>query len=138
MKESHLFNKAILFILLFLTAAFANAAKSVYIPRGWVYNSSTKEYTEDGNTNLQWSFSRSKQSDNCIIFWQKGFGNNPSNAPSLNGVDMTIDVDDILAKAEAFYELECSQLGFVNPETSNLKKYKLMILMNYSSDWICY
>ena len=60
MKESHLFNKAISFILLFLTASFANAAKSVYIPRGWVYNSSTKEYIEDGNTNLQWSFSRSK------------------------------------------------------------------------------
>ena len=138
MKESHLFNKAISFILLFLTVSFANAAKSVYIPRGWVYSSSTKEYIEDGNSNLQWSFSRSKQSDNCIIFWQKGFGNNPSNAPSLNGVDMTIDVDDILAKAEAFYELECSQLGFVNPETSNLKKYKLMILMNYTSDWICY
>ena len=138
MKNPVFCRSSLFFILLLLSTFSIQAQKSVYIPSGWVYNFQTKEYTENGNQDLQWSFSRSKETDNCIIFWQKGFGSDPNQAPSLNGTDMTIDIDDILAKAEAFYELECSQLGFVNPETSNLRKYKMMILMNYTTTWTCY
>ena len=123
-------------LLLLMTALTATAAKTVYIPDSWAYNSSTQEYTEGGNSDLQWSYSRSKQSDNCIIFWQKGFGSDPSKAPSLNGEDMTFDVDDVLRVAEDCYALNMNTLGF---DTGNMKnKYKLMILMNYTTTWTCY
>ena len=125
-----------LFAFVLLTVQGMFAQKTVYIPDTWVYDSSTGEYTEGGNPDLQWSFSRSKESDNCIIFWQKGFGNDPGKAPSLDGVSMTFDVDDVLQVAENCYALNVGQLGF---SCSNmLEKYKILILMNYTTTWTCY
>lgn len=113
-----------------------NAQKKVYIPDSWHYDATTQEYTEGGNPELQWSFSRCKESDNCIIFWQKGFGSNPSKAPSLDGVSMTFDADAVLRVAETCYELNVNKLGFTS---SNMKdKYKIIILMNYTTTWTCY
>ena len=112
------------------------AEKTVYIPTTWAYNSSTQEYTEGGNSDLQWSYSRSKQSENCIVFWQKGFGADPKKAPRLDGVDMTFDVDAVLQVAETCYALNVDKLGFAS---SNMKsKYKILILMNYTTTWTCY
>ena len=128
-----------LFTLLALVSIAATsvfADKTVYIPRSWSYNASTQEYTEGGNSDLQWSYNRSKQSENCIIFWQKGFGDDPSKAPRLDGVDMTVDVDAVLRVAETCYDLNVNRLGF---SSSNMReKYKIIILMNYTTTWTCY
>ena len=127
---------ATLFAIVLLAVQGMFAQKTVYIPDTWVYDSSTGEYTEGGNPDLQWSFSRSKESDNCIIFWQKGFGSDPGKAPSLDGVSMTFDVDDVLQVAENCYALNVGQLGF---SCSNMQeKYKIIILMNYTTTWTCY
>ena len=107
-----------------------SAAKTVYIPSSWVYDSSTQEYTENGNSDLQWSYNRSKQTDNCIVFWQKGFGTNPKTA------SISFDPDAVLSVAEAAYSKNITELGF---SCSNmLNKYKLMILVSYTNDWVCY
>ena len=89
-----------LFAFVALMVQGISAQKKVYIPDSWKYNATTQEYTEDGNSQLQWSFNRSKESDNCIVFWQKGFGSDPSKAPSLNGTSMSFDVDAVLKVAE--------------------------------------
>jgi len=128
--------KIILFAFAVLTVQSICAQKTVYIPDSWKYNATTQEYTEDGNKELQWSFNRSKESDNCIIFWQKGFGSDPSKAPSLNGTSMSFDVDAVLRVAESCYDLNINKLGF---SSSNMKdKYKILILMNYTTTWTCY
>lgn len=122
--------------LMVLALQGVKAQKQVYIPDSWHYDASTQEYTEGGNPELQWSFSRSKESDNCIVFWQKGFGSNPSKAPSLDGVSMTFDVDAVLKVAETCYDLNVNKLGF---SCGNMKeKYKILILMNYTTTWTCY
>ena len=122
--------------ILCIFATTVMAEKTVYIPNSWSYNSATEEYTEGGNSDLQWSYNRSKQSENCIIFWQKGFGSDPSKAARLNGADMTFDVDAVLQVAERCYELNVGTLGF---SCSNmLNKYKIIILMNYTDTWTCY
>ena len=109
------------------------ADKTVYIPNSWVYDSSTQEYTEGGNSDLQWSYNRSKQTANCILFWQKGFGSDPA---SITDTDLQFDPDVVLAVAETCYALNVNALGF---SCSNmLNKYKIIILMNYTKDWICY
>ena len=116
--------------ILLLVPLSMSAAKTVYIPTTWVYDSSTQEYTEGGNNDLQWSFNRSQQSDNCIVFWQKGFGSNPKTA------SISFDPDAVLSVAEAAYAKNITELGF---SCSNmLNKYKLMILVSYTSDWVCY
>jgi len=123
-------------ILLTLVIQAIQAQKTVYIPDSWQYNSTTEEYTEGGNSDLQWSFNRSKESENCIIFWQKGFGSNPANAPALDGTSMTFDADAVLSVAEECYDLNVSKLGFACGNMLN--KYKIIILMNYTTTWTCY
>ena len=125
-----------LFTLVTLAVHCIHAQKAVYIPDSWQYNATTEEYTEGGNSELQWSFKRSKESDNCIIFWQKGFGSDPGKAPALNGTSMTFDADAVLRVAETCYDLNVNKLGF---SCSNmLDKYKILILMNYTTTWTCY
>ncbi|MBR5748292.1 MAG: DUF4859 domain-containing protein [Prevotella sp.] len=129
-------NRIILIAFAVLTVQCICAQKTVYIPDSWKYNATTQEYTEDGNKELQWSFNRSKESDNCIIFWQKGFGSDPGKAPSLNGTSMSFDADAVLRVAESCYDLNINKLGF---SSSNMKdKYKILILMNYTTTWTCY
>lgn len=129
-------NRIILFAFAVLMVQSIYAQKTVYIPDSWKYDATTQEYTEDGNMELQWSFKRSKESDNCVIFWQKGFSSDPSKAPSLNGTSMSFDVDAVLRVAESCYDLNINKLGF---SSSNMKdKYKILILMNYTTTWTCY
>ena len=112
------------------------AQKSVYIPLEWRNRTDTLIWAEsDPDNKYTWSRSRSKETDNVIILWDKGYGStNPTNAPSA----YRVDIEDLSAKVESFYQLECDLLGFVDPETSNLKKYKVMVLLNHDTGWICY
>ena len=116
--------------LLFLLAitAIAMAQKTVYIPNEWKnpWPSDSLLYAEnDPDNKYTWSKSRSVESDNVIIFWDKYYTKNPKN---LSKSDFYyVDIDDLLQKCEDFFDLEINQLGFVNPTTSNLSKYKVMV-----------
>ncbi|MCR5132212.1 MAG: DUF4859 domain-containing protein [Prevotella sp.] len=127
-------------VLLFSLTTNLLAQKSLYTPEEWKnYNEAeTLLYKKsDAANQYTWSESRSKQSDNCIVYWDKGYGSTaPNELDSSN--EYYVDIDDLLAKAEAFYELESLKLGFVDPQNSNIAKYKIMILLNHSTDWICY
>ena len=131
--------KLTLVALVLLCAWTARAQKTVYIPNEWrTTRTDTLLYAEsDPDGQYTWSKTRSRETDNVIVFWDKGYGTKaPDQLAKSNA--LYVDIDDLLAKAEAFFELECSELGFVNPETSNLAKYKVMILMNHTTDWVCY
>lgn len=123
-----------------LQHATATAQKTVYIPWEWAnaaqyHGKDTLLYAENDPDNIYtWSKSRSKESENFIVFWDKGYGNtSPSDAPS----SYKVDIDDLLAKAETYYELEVNRLKFADPATSNLSKYKGMIMLNHTTSWIC-
>lgn len=121
-------------LLLTLVSTSTWAAKSFYKPNSWTYNSTTQVYTESGVGT--WSVKHSKQTDNCILFWQDGFGDDPKSAPSLNGTSMTFDPDAVLQVAETCYNLNVNTLGFNSSNMMN--KYKIIILMNYTDTWTCY
>ena len=125
--------------LLFLALTVnAVAQKSVYIPDEWrhPWNPDTLLYAADDPDNkYTWSKSRSVESDNVIVLWDKGYGSKkPSQSPSA----YRVDEQDLLQKCEAFYDLEINKLGFVDPATTNLRKYKVMVLLNHTTDWVCY
>ena len=130
--------KRLLTIMTVLLASAGSllAQKSVYIPEEWRNRTDTLIYADsDPDNKYTWSKSRSRETDNFILLWDKGYGNTlPSDAPS----QYRVDIDDLLKKAEEFYDLEINKLGFVDPENSNLKKYKAMILMNHTTEWACY
>jgi len=84
----------------------------------------------------KWSFVRSKQSTHFIVFWAKDFGKDP-NASTLPDA-MRVDVDDLLKKAETFYDMNVNTLKFaeVGKGKSNLDKYKMEIYLLYQTDWL--
>ena len=125
-------------MLLSLTAIGVFSQKTVYIPNEWKnpWPSDSLLYKEsDPDNNYTWSKSRSVESDNVIVFWDKGYGSKkPSESPSA----YKVDEQDLLQKCESFYDLEINQLGFVDPLNSNLSKYKIMVLLNHTTNWVCY
>ena len=127
-----------LFALLSTTAAFA--AKAIYIPDEWRYfnaNDTLLYAATDAQNKYTWSKTRSKETDNVIVFWDKFYGSKAPNQLSASD-DYYVDIDDLLSKAEAFFQLECNTLGFVDPSNSNVGKYKVMILLNHTKEWVCY
>ena len=125
-------------MLLFSVSCAMWAQKTVYIPDEWrQQRSDTLLYKEsDPDGKYTWSKTRSVESDNVVIFWDKYYKQKPSELSKNNFY--YVDIDDLLAKCESFFELEINQLGFVDPETSNLSKYKVMVLMNHTTEWTCY
>ena len=130
--------KRLLICCCFLAAGVLNsfAQKQMYVPKEWRNRTDTLIWKEsDPDNKYTWSKTRSRETDNVIVLWDKGYGSTvPTQAPSA----YRVDIDDLLAKAEAFFDLEINQLGFVDPENSNLNKYKVMILLNHDTGWICY
>lgn len=132
--------KSLLLSLVVALVSFSHtvAQKTVYIPNEWRQNrTDTLLYKEsDPDGMYTWSKTRSVESDNVIIFWDKYYTKNPKELPKSDFY--YVDIDDLLQKCEAFYDLEINQLGFVDPLTSNLSKYKVMVLMNHTTEWTCY
>jgi hypothetical protein len=113
----------------------SSSNKKLYIPEEWRWSSGLyKESDPDGQ--YTWSKTRSMESANVIIFWDNGYTCNPKDLPKNDFY--YVDMDDLLQKCEDFYELESTKLGFVDPETSNVAKYKMMVLMNHTTEWTCY
>ena len=84
----------------------------------------------------KWSWFRSKQSEHFFVFWDAYFGDDP-NSSSLAEGDR-VDVDDLLQKAEHFYETNITKLGMVvtGQGKSQLDKYKMEIyLLDPTPEW---
>lgn len=84
----------------------------------------------------KWSFVRSKQSEHFVVFWESGFGLNP-NADSVPEA-LRVDVDDLLVKAEEFFQVNVNTLKFaeLGAGKSNLDKYKMEIYLLYQTEWL--
>jgi uncharacterized protein YuzB (UPF0349 family) len=128
-------------MLLQASVSTAMADKTVYLPtniRGGADGtySATAEVTD---TTVTWCKARSKESDNFIVFWQAGFGADP-NKKTWTGSVPKVDVDDLLEHLEAYYDLYINKLKFaeVGKGVSKLDKYKMVILLYFTTDWMAY
>ena len=88
------------------------------------------------NSASKWSWHRYKQSEHFFVFWEAGFGNNPNggNVPQ----NLRVDIDDLLAKAEKFYETNIVKTKFsvVGQGQSYLDLYKMEIYLLYTTEWL--
>lgn len=118
------------------TITQASAQKKLYIPVEWQNRTDTLIYKEsDPDNKYTWSKSRSKESENFIVYWDKNYGKTiPTNSPSA----YRVDIDDLLQKAESFYALNVGKLAFCDEKNSNVSRYKMMILLNHTTEWVCY
>lgn len=80
----------------------------------------------------KWSYARSKASENFIVFWEAGYGSDPYKSK------YTVNIDDLLAKAETFYDVNVNKLGFAKKGASNLDSLRMMIFLFYTDDWMAY
>ncbi|MBN1130930.1 MAG: hypothetical protein JXA71_18215 [Chitinispirillaceae bacterium] len=104
-----------------------SAQKTVYIPSfmsGMDLNSSSS----------QWCHARSAQSANVVVFWEPGFGSDPSTASGSYRVNMTT----LLDVAEKSYAVYLDTLLFAIRGSSVTDRYKLMIFLLYSTEWAAY
>lgn len=96
----------------------------------WKPTTSDNNYNNDyTNPESQWCFAHSKESEHFIVFWDKRFGDNP-NALSVPA-DLRVDVDDMLLKAEQFYDTNANKLGMAIEGETQLDTYKMIIHLLY-------
>ncbi|MBN1761209.1 MAG: hypothetical protein JW863_22990 [Chitinispirillaceae bacterium] len=117
-------NIRLLFSLLLAVSFSVAAQKEVYLPqfiRNMDLNSSSS----------QWCHARSRESDNVVVFWESGFGSDPSTTSGSYRVDMNALLDG----AEKNYAFYRDSLKFAIEGSSVTDRYKLMIFLLYSTDW---
>ncbi|OJU50910.1 MAG: hypothetical protein BGN96_08310 [Bacteroidales bacterium 45-6] len=114
------------FLVLFFFSSLAcfSSNKSIYVP---------SSMGDPNNANNSWTYTRSKQSANWIIFWEAGYGANP-NSTSLS-TDYRIDVDNLLQLAENAFNFYTDSLKFTKRGSSKTDQYKMIIRLRYTRDW---
>jgi len=101
----------------------------------WKPTTSDNDYNNDyTNPESRWCFARSKESEHFIVYWDKPFGDNP-NASTIPS-SLRVDVDDLLEKAEQFYDTNVNKLGMAIEGESQVDNYKMIIHILYQTDWL--
>lgn len=122
--------KKIYFLILFLNLAISlSAQKAVYIP-----SFITNENMDLNDPNSQWCYCRSMETENFVVFWEPGFGTNPSTAAG----DYQVNMDVLLEAAEKSFTVYVDSLEFATRGSSVIDDYKIMIFMLYSTEWAAY
>ncbi len=87
-------------------------------------------------SDAKWSWFRHKQSEHFFVFWEAGFGDDPNDS-SVDSA-LRVDIDDLLVKAEQFYETNITKLGMADTGSgkSYLDLYKMEIYLLYQTDWL--
>ena len=133
------------------------AQKKIYIPedlRGMDLKADTSK----------WCFSRSAETDDLIFMWERGFGQDVSNPPMLDGKPMSFNLNNVIDCVQSFYTFFRDTLGFIKPQgnlppsscvpsvasdlrssatlhlrpTSKADEYKMMVMVMYSLDGTAY
>ena len=113
----------------------------------------------------QWSMKRCRQTDDVIVMWERGFGDDPAKAPDLDGHPMTFDVRRLTQRVQDLYDYYRDTLQFTTPENpkyqstypesklstlssssarllptgrKNSQTYKMMVMVNYSLEGTAY
>ena len=108
----------------------APKGKEVYIPSDLKDNDFTKE-------DSKWSFARCAYTNDVIVFWEKPFGKDLSQAPDLEGQNMKVDLDNLLTRIQSFYNFYKNDLKFIK-SGSNADRYRMMVMLNYSLEGTAY
>ena len=119
----------VLFVCFLGVSLSVSAQKTVYIPR---FITSTGMNLN--NSSSQWCYARSKETDNVVVFWESGFGSDPS---TVSG-SYRVDIDALLKGAEKNYSFYVDSLKFAIKGSSVTDTYKLMIVLLYSTEWAAY
>jgi hypothetical protein len=105
------------------------AQKTVYIPSFIRSNG-----MDLNDNNSQWSYARSLETENVVIFWEPGFGLDPSKTPA----PYTIDMKSLIEASEKSFTVFLDSLQFAQKGASVTDRYKLMVFLLYTTDWAAF
>jgi hypothetical protein len=97
--------------------------KEVFLPTD-IY--SVPNGNDFNNPDSEFSYQRSKSTDNFVLFWAKEYGTDPMTNAVAN---RRFDVDDILKECDRFYDYYVNTLKWVDKEKSYATKYKFLIFV---------
>ncbi len=123
------FSYFLIFVILLFGSLHSYTQKTVYIP---TFITNTGMDLNDNNS--QWSYTRSLETENMVIFWEPGFGLDPSTAPNPYKIDM----DALIEVSEKSFSMFVDSLKFAIKGSSVTDRYKLMVFLLYTTDWAAY
>ena len=106
------------------TMLFSNPGRILWHPSTYASNN----YMDN---NSQWSFERSRESEHFVVFWEKGFGADPTRAASA----YRFNPQSVLQQAEHIWDVYVNQLGFLEPGNSTTDTYKIQLYVLYQTEW---
>ena len=114
-------------------------ADPVALPKGKkIYTEKEWASMDLNSPESEWSYTRMYCTDNIAIFWQKGFGQDPQQAPDLEGKPMKFSPAVLGEKLEKIYKLYYDDLGFIVKGKSNADKYRMNCYVRYELDGTAY
>ncbi len=104
--------------------------KKIYIPKDLRDNDFTQK-------DSKWSYAHAAWTDDVMLFWENGFGDDVATAPDLDGHNMKVDIPNLLRRIESFYQFYRDSLEFVLPGSKS-EEYRMMVMLNYSLEGTAY
>ncbi len=129
--------KTSLVSLLLLTSATCFAQEYTAPEGKEIYIAEDLQDNDFTNPESKWSYARMACTPDIAVFWERGFGDDLSTAPDLDGQPMTVDLDNLLSRLQTFYDFYRDSLEFILPG-SKAEKYRMMVMLNYSLDGTAY
>ncbi|MCR5132107.1 MAG: DUF4859 domain-containing protein [Prevotella sp.] len=106
--------------------SFRNPGQTLYCPAEF----RSMDWNDEAS---EWCFQRSMESDHFIVFWQEGFGLDPTKAARGYAFDPNL----LLSQAEEIYKVNSEELGFSRLGSSyTLDHYKHMLFVRYQTEWL--
>ncbi len=133
MKTNKLLTTLLLIALCSITDAqefVMPEGKGIYIPK----DLQDIDFTQRES---KWSYHRMAATPNVVCFWEKGFGDDLSKAPDLDGHPMRVDLDNLLSRIEYFYQTYRDVMRFTLPG-SKADSLRMMVMLNYSLEGTAY
>jgi hypothetical protein len=121
---------SITYLFCSLAASAASDDKTIYVPED------LRSIDLQSDTS-RWSMKRCLETEDLIFMWERGFGNDVSNPPQLEGHDMSFSLLNLRDRVQSFYHFYRDSLGFVKGP-SKAERYKMMVMVMYSLDGTAY
>ena len=112
------------------------AAKGIDVSR--IYTGITGSLSKLKSSDNEFFLGRARTSEHFIVLWDKGYDETGEADPNDESTPKSIrvDVDDLLKKAEIYYDTYVNKFGMRGPEgESYLDKYYLSIFLYGTTNW---
>jgi len=96
-----------------------------------IYMANQLKSNNFNDNNSQWSYDRMDWSDNVVVFWEKGYGSDPSTSATKK-----VDIKAMLSSIERAYKFYYDTMHFVKAGQTKADQYRTIVMLYEQSDWL--